>query len=171
MTSGQSKQSGKDIAVSIVAWAAAVLLFGKSLWWLAGTALAREQIAHAAVVLIFGVVFLLRDRAEARTLALGFGRRATGFYAGACLGAALAEVRKHLRELTAYAIDFLKAMARRLEPSWPRKTRIESFNRIEMKEVARRDLALRYDASSGYLGTAVSSGEENSTISVQRLDM
>ena len=90
LTSGQSKQSGKDIAVSIVAWAAAVLLFGKSLWWLAGTALAREQIAHAAVVLIFGVVFLLRDRAEARTLALGFGRRATGFYAGACLGAALA---------------------------------------------------------------------------------
>ena len=76
------------------------------------------------------------------------------------LGAALAEVRKHLRELTAYAIDFLKAMARRLEPSWPRKTRIESFNRIEMKEVARRDLALRYDASSGYLGTAVSSGDK-----------
>lgn len=76
------------------------------------------------------------------------------------LEAALAEVRKHLRELTVYAIDFLKAMAKRLEPAWPRRTKIGGFNRIEIKEVARRDIALRYDEATGYLGTSVSSGDK-----------
>ena len=88
--SGKFKQSAWDITVSIVAWAGAFLLFWKSLRWLAGTALAREQIAHAAVVLIFGLIFLLRERREATPVILRFGRRATEFFAGACLGAALA---------------------------------------------------------------------------------
>jgi exosortase/archaeosortase family protein len=92
LMSGHSKQGGWDIAVSVVAWAAGLLLFGRALWWLADTALAREQIAHAAVVLIFGLVFLLRDRRDIQPLALRFGRRATGFFAGACLGAALAGI-------------------------------------------------------------------------------
>lgn len=90
--SGHSKQGGWDIAVSVVAWAAGLVLFWRALWWLADTALAREQIAHAAVVLIFGLVFLLRDRRDIRPLALRFGRRATGFFAAACLGAALAGI-------------------------------------------------------------------------------
>lgn len=106
LASGHPKQSGKDIAVSVLAWAAAVLLFGKSLRWLAGTALAREQVAHAAVVLLFGVVFLLREKGEAPALALGFGRRATGFYAGACLAAALA-VFFHQPLLMLCALGFL----------------------------------------------------------------
>jgi len=88
--SGKSKQSAWDITVSVVAWAGAFLLFWKSLRWLAGTALAREQIAHAAVVLIFGLIFLLRERREAPPVVLRFGRRAAEFFAGACLGAALA---------------------------------------------------------------------------------
>jgi exosortase/archaeosortase family protein len=90
--SGHSKQGTGDIIVSIMAWAAGLLLFWRALWWLAGTALAREQIAHAAVVLIFGLVFLLRDRRDIQPLAMRFGRGATGFIAGACLGAAMAGI-------------------------------------------------------------------------------
>lgn len=90
--SGHSKQGAGDIVVSIVAWAAGLLLFWRSLWWLAGTALAREQIAHAAVVLLFGLVFLLRDRRDIQPMSMRFGRRATGFFAGACFGAALAGI-------------------------------------------------------------------------------
>lgn len=88
--SGHSKQASWNVMISIVAWAAALLLFGKSLWWLAGTALAREQIAHAAAILIFGLVFLLREWPETYQLALSFRRRSAGFYAAACFGAALA---------------------------------------------------------------------------------
>jgi len=88
--SGHSKQSGWEIAGTAVAWTGALLLFWRSLWWLAGTALAREQIAHAAVVLVFGLIFLLRERREATPVALRFGRRAAEFFTCACLGAGLA---------------------------------------------------------------------------------
>ena len=104
--SGKFKQSAWDITVSIVAWAGAFLLFWKSLRWLAGTALAREQIAHAAVVLIFGLIFLLRERREATPVILRFGRRATEFFAGACLGAALAGLL-HQPLLMLCALGFL----------------------------------------------------------------
>jgi len=104
--SGKFKQSAWDITVSIVAWAGAFLLFWKSLRWLAGTALAREQIAHAAVVLIFGLIFLLRERREATPVILRFGRRTTEFFAGACLGAALAGLL-HQPLLMLCALGFL----------------------------------------------------------------
>jgi len=76
------------------------------------------------------------------------------------LEARLKEVEFHLAHLVDYAIDFLKAMAKRLEAAWPRRTTITSFSKIEAKEAARKDIALRYDEASGYLGTAVSSGEK-----------
>ena len=72
----------------------------------------------------------------------------------------LKEVERHLRELVAYAVDYLKGMAKKLEAAWPRRTAIESFSKIAAKAAARRDVALRYDGESGYLGTAVSSGEK-----------
>ena len=76
--------------LSVAAWAGASLLFWKVLRWIAGTALAREQIAHAAIVLIFGLIFLLRERQDASPLALRFGQRAAWFYASACLAAVFA---------------------------------------------------------------------------------
>ncbi len=85
-----AKPSAWETPLSVVAWAGAALLFGRALLWLAGTALAREQVAHAAVVLIFGLVFLLREGPRANPIVLRFGRRALFFYAAACLGAALA---------------------------------------------------------------------------------
>jgi len=75
---------------ALLAWALAALLFGRSLAWLATAAAVREQVSHAAIVLGFGLVFLLRDRPGGNPLALRFGRRACGFYAAACLCAALA---------------------------------------------------------------------------------
>jgi len=77
----------------------------------------------------------------------------------------LKEVNRHLKELVAYAVDFLKGMARKLEAGWPRRTKIESFSKIEAKDAARRDVALRYDSQTGYLGTAVSSGDKIQEVS------
>ena len=50
-------------------------------------------------------------------------------------------------------------MAKRLEPDWKRRTELSSFRAVDVKEASRRDLPLRYDAGSGYLGTSVSGGE------------
>ncbi len=72
----------------------------------------------------------------------------------------LAEVRHHLAHLTAYAVALLSGIKKKLEKDWTRKTTIANFHKIDAKEVARRDIALRYDSQTGYLGTAVSSGDK-----------
>ncbi len=72
----------------------------------------------------------------------------------------LAEVEKKLADLVGYAVDFLKGIAKKLEAAWPRRTVIERFSKVDAREAARRDVALRYDASTGYLGTAVTSGDK-----------
>ena len=73
--------------------------------------------------------------------------------------ARLKEARHRLAHLTEYGIGFLEGLVKRLAPEWARKTKITSFGYVDAKEVARRDIALRYDAQTGYLGTAVSGGE------------
>ncbi len=71
----------------------------------------------------------------------------------------LKEARYNLAHLTEYGIAFLTKIAAGLRPSWKRKTKLLSFSKVDVKEAARRDIALRYDRQSGYLGSAVSSGE------------
>jgi len=75
------------------------------------------------------------------------------------LKARLASVRKHLAGLVEYAVAFLEGVAKRLEQDWRRRTELSSFRQVDVKEAARRDIPLRYDAETGYLGTSVSSGE------------
>lgn len=74
---------------SLVLWAAAALLFGRALLWLAETTVARSQIAHAAVVLGFGLAFLLADQRSSGAPAMRFGREALACYAAACVAALL----------------------------------------------------------------------------------
>ena len=69
------------------------------------------------------------------------------------------EAKHHLAHLTEYGIGFLRSVADKLRPAWARKTRISSFDKVDVKEAARRDVALRYDRQTGYLGTNVSTGE------------
>ncbi|TFG81922.1 MAG: DNA topoisomerase IV subunit A, partial [Spirochaetales bacterium] len=71
----------------------------------------------------------------------------------------LKEARYNLAHLKAYGIGFLKGIADKLRPAWKRKTRITSFDKVDVKEAARRDVALRYDTQTGYLGKSVSSGD------------
>lgn len=67
----------------------------------------------------------------------------------------LAENEERLNNLVAYAISILKDYIKRIEASFPRRTQLKSFKKIEAKAAARHDLALKYDAESDYLGTEV----------------
>lgn len=69
------------------------------------------------------------------------------------------EVRHHLAHLTDYAVGFLSGIIKKLEPEWKRKTELAGFRKVDVKEAARRDVALRYDGQTGYLGTSVSTGD------------
>ncbi len=73
--------------------------------------------------------------------------------------AKLKEARYNLAHLTEYGIAFLQGIADKLRPAWARKTKLLSFDRVDVKEAARRDIAIRYDAQTGYLGSSVSTGE------------
>lgn len=69
--------------------------------------------------------------------------------------ARLSEIKNHLGSIIPYAISFLEGLVERYRKQFPRRTKIESFEQVDVREAAKRDLKLRYDAKSGYLGYAV----------------
>ncbi|HPD81317.1 MAG TPA: hypothetical protein PK025_09765, partial [Spirochaetales bacterium] len=75
------------------------------------------------------------------------------------------EIKYNLKHITDYAITVLENMESMLDESFKRKTKIVSFEKIAVREAARRNVALRYDTQTGYLGTAISSGEQIETVS------
>ena len=81
------------------------------------------------------------------------------------INARLKEIARLLKNIVGYAVAWLdsiqeKATAALGKEFMKRKTLVKSFQAVDVKEVVKRDLALRDDAKTGYLGTAVSSGTE-----------
>lgn len=73
----------------------------------------------------------------------------------------LKEIARLLKNLVAYAISWLEETLQDIEPELAkRRTEIKRFSAVDVREVAKRDLSLRYDGKAGYLGTAISGGEE-----------
>jgi topoisomerase-4 subunit A len=68
----------------------------------------------------------------------------------------LSEIGHHLSNITAYAISFLeKNILEKYRDLYPRRTEILSFEQINVREAAQRNLKLRYDPTAGYLGHEV----------------
>ena len=67
----------------------------------------------------------------------------------------LREINKHLKQIIPYAIEFLEGILERYGAQFVRRTEIESFDKIDVRQAARRDLKLRYDSKNGYLGYTV----------------
>lgn len=76
------------------------------------------------------------------------------------------QINYHLKHLTEYALSCLDNLLGKIDPSLTvRKTVISKFGKIDVKEAAKRDVSLRYDSNSGYLGISVSTGDELLTVS------
>ena len=75
------------------------------------------------------------------------------------LEARLSEVRANLKNITGYAEGFLDDLIEVHGGEYQRKSTIKSFEKVDVREAVGRDLDLRYDDSTGYLGTAVKSGK------------
>ncbi len=73
----------------IFVWAVVLAVFAPSLFWLGTVAATRDQVRDAAVVLMFGVIFLLRERPAAARWALRFDERSLCFLGVACVIAGL----------------------------------------------------------------------------------
>ncbi|MDR2701243.1 MAG: DNA topoisomerase IV subunit A [Spirochaetaceae bacterium] len=80
------------------------------------------------------------------------------------INARIKEINHHLKNITAYALRFLDGIITKVRADeellgGKRRTKVGAFDKIDVKEVARKDVQLKYDSASGYLGTAVSGGE------------
>ncbi len=63
------------------------------------------------------------------------------------------EIKHHLAHITDYAISFLKEnIITKHEDDYPRRTEIISFGQVDVREAAQRNLKLRYDPKTGYIG-------------------
>lgn len=77
----------------------------------------------------------------------------------------LKEIAKLLKNLVGYAISWLDGISGKVaevlgDEYLKRKTTIKSFETVDVKEVVKRDISLRYDGKTGYLGTNVNTGTE-----------
>ncbi|MDR2134432.1 MAG: DNA topoisomerase IV subunit A [Treponema sp.] len=77
--------------------------------------------------------------------------------------ARIKEINAHLKNIVAYSIGFLNGIIEKVKANekvgrGARKTRVGAFDKIDVKEVVKRDVELRYDKKTGYLGVAVSTG-------------
>ncbi|GHV82893.1 DNA topoisomerase IV subunit A [Spirochaetia bacterium] len=71
------------------------------------------------------------------------------------------EINAHLKNITAYAVSFIDGIIEKIKHNeecgrGARKTKVGKFEKVDVKEVIKKDLSLFYDKTSGYLGTAVS---------------
>jgi topoisomerase-4 subunit A len=74
--------------------------------------------------------------------------------------ARIKEIGVHLKNITAYAVQFLDGIIAKIKANeeigrGERRSELGNFGKIDGKEVVRKDVQLKYDRESGYLGTAV----------------
>ncbi|MDR1143159.1 MAG: DNA topoisomerase IV subunit A [Spirochaetaceae bacterium] len=79
-------------------------------------------------------------------------------------------INHHLKNITAYALGFLDKIIEAIRADeelsgGKRRTKVGAFEKIDVKEVVRRDVQLKYDRVTGYLGTSVSGGETAAELS------
>jgi topoisomerase-4 subunit A len=70
------------------------------------------------------------------------------------------EINGHLKNIVTYALGFLDGIIAKVKANeelgrGARKTKVGKFDKVDVKEVVKRDLELKYDRETGYLGTAV----------------
>lgn len=73
--------------------------------------------------------------------------------------AELEETRRHLKNVTKYAIGHLEALLAKYGPLYPRLTKSSRYDEVDAKEVAFKAFKVAYDRESGYIGYKVSGDE------------
>jgi topoisomerase-4 subunit A len=73
--------------------------------------------------------------------------------------ARIKEIKAHLKDIVGYAEAFLDKVISDRANDFPRQTEMTSFSKVEARSAAARNLSLRYDGNTGYLGYQVSGGK------------
>ena len=67
----------------------------------------------------------------------------------------LREIKAALADMVATTVDYLEKMIEEQRPHFPRMSTISRIDKVDVREVASRDLKLGYDNKTGYLGYKV----------------
>ena len=67
----------------------------------------------------------------------------------------LREIKGHLNEIIPYTIAFIQELLDKYGNQFPRRTQIVSLAKVDVRDAANRDLKMRYDNKTGYLGHQV----------------
>ena len=70
--------------------------------------------------------------------------------------ARLRQIKKHLDDIIPYTIAFLQDLIDTYRSQFPRRTEIVEIERVDARSAANRNLKLRYDKKTGYLGHQIS---------------
>ena len=71
----------------------------------------------------------------------------------------LKEIKYHLAHIKEYAQSYIDGIKSKYSDNLNRNTEIISFEKVDIREAAQRNLKLRYDNDTGYLGHSVSTGD------------
>jgi topoisomerase-4 subunit A len=75
----------------------------------------------------------------------------------------------HLCHLRRYTINFIKSLLEKYGPLYPRLTKLDTFEEIDVKNVALRNVKVSYDRGSGMLGSSVKAEETIACTEFDRL--
>ncbi len=71
----------------------------------------------------------------------------------------LKEIRYHLKNLKEYGIGFLKDIIENEGKAHSRKSELLSFEKVDIRDAAQKNLKIKYNKETGYLGYDVSGGK------------
>jgi topoisomerase-4 subunit A len=81
----------------------------------------------------------------------------------------LAQVEKHLQNLKAYAVAYLRAIIRQYKPEFPRRTVVDTFKELDVRQLTANELTINLDRDKGFLGHGVKGDEIMKCSSLDKL--
>jgi topoisomerase-4 subunit A len=82
---------------------------------------------------------------------------------------AIKEINTKLRNMKKTTVDYLSGLIVKYGKEYPRRTKVESIEEVDVKEVARSNIKVSYDPASGFFGSAIK-GDEQYNLSVTEFD-
>jgi topoisomerase-4 subunit A len=79
--------------------------------------------------------------------------------------AAINDCERKLKDLTGTCVRWIETLLAKYEKLYPRRTKVGTFQEVDKKSVANANLVVRYDATTGFLGTAVKGGDKELKVS------
>ncbi len=83
----------------------------------------------------------------------------------------LLETERHLKNIKKFTSNYLQGLLKKYGALFPRKTQIKTLETLDKKAILERKVVVGYDASSGFIGTKVSSEHQIECSNLDKLLM